>query len=63
MREKYETELKELERSERMAVERQQELRNQQMEMEAELIRLRALMRQKEEENEEIARVRSCVNV
>ncbi|XP_068160842.1 centrosomal protein of 131 kDa isoform X2 [Antennarius striatus] len=58
LKEKYETELKELEHSERVAVEKQQELRKQQMEMEAELIRLRALLRQKEEENEDISRTR-----
>lgn len=59
MREKYEAELRELERSERAAVEKQQELRKQQMEMETELIRLQAVLRQKEQENEDIAQVRS----
>lgn len=59
MREKYEVELKELERSERAAVEKQQELRKQQMEMEGELIRLQAALRQKELENEDITQVRS----
>lgn len=59
MREKYEVELKELERSERAAVEKQQELRKQQMEMEGELIRLQAALRQKEMENEDITQVRS----
>lgn len=58
MRDKYETELRELEQSERAAVEKQQELRRQQIEMEAELVRLQATLRQKEEENEDIARVR-----
>lgn len=58
VRDKYETELRELEQSERAAVEKQQELRRQQIEMEAELIRLQATLRQKEEENEDIARVR-----
>lgn len=58
MRDKYETELRELEQSERAAVEKQQELRRQQIEMEAELIRLQAVLRQKEEENEDITRVR-----
>ncbi len=58
MREKYEAELKELERSERAAVEKQQELRKQQMEMEGELLRLQALLRQKEQEVEEITQVR-----
>lgn len=59
MRDKYEVELKELERSERAALEKQQELRKQQVEMEAELIRLQVALRQKEQENEDIAQVRS----
>uniref|UniRef100_A0A7N6BC98 Centrosomal protein 131 n=1 Tax=Anabas testudineus TaxID=64144 RepID=A0A7N6BC98_ANATE len=50
VREKYESELRELERSERAAVEKQQELRKQQMETEGELIRLQASLRQKEQE-------------
>lgn len=58
MRDKYEAELKELEQSERAAVEKHQELRRRQSEMEAELIRLQAVLRQKEEEHEEITRVR-----
>lgn len=60
MRDKYEAELSELEQSERAAVEKHQELRRRQIEMEAELIRLQALLRQKEEENEEITRVRGA---
>lgn len=59
VREKYEAELRELERSERAALEKQQELRKQQVEMEAELIRLQAALRQKQQENEDIAQVRS----
>lgn len=59
MRDKYEVELRELERSERAALEKQQELRKQQVEMEAELIRLQVALRQKEQENEDIAQVRS----
>lgn len=59
MREKYETELRELERSERTAVAKQQDLRKQQMETEGELIRLQAALRQKEQETEEITQVRS----
>uniref|UniRef100_A0A3Q3CH79 Centrosomal protein 131 n=1 Tax=Haplochromis burtoni TaxID=8153 RepID=A0A3Q3CH79_HAPBU len=54
VREKYETELRELERSERTAVAKQQDLRKQQMETEGELIRLQAALRQKEQETEEI---------
>lgn len=61
MREKYEAELRELERSERTAVEKQQELRKQQMETEGELIRLQAALRQKEQETEEITQVRSII--
>lgn len=59
MREKYEAELTELERSERAAVEKQQELRKQQMESEGELIRLQALLRQKEQEIEDVTQVSS----
>ncbi|XP_035517200.1 centrosomal protein of 131 kDa isoform X1 [Morone saxatilis] len=58
VREKYEAELRELERSERAAVEKQQELRKQQMEMEGELIRLQASLRQKEQETEDITQTR-----
>lgn len=58
VRDKYEAELRELEQSERAAVEKHQELRRRQIEMEAELIRLQAMLRQREEENEELARVR-----
>ncbi|XP_026207101.1 centrosomal protein of 131 kDa isoform X2 [Anabas testudineus] len=58
VREKYESELRELERSERAAVEKQQELRKQQMETEGELIRLQASLRQKEQEVEEITQTR-----
>ncbi|XP_028332100.1 centrosomal protein of 131 kDa isoform X2 [Gouania willdenowi] len=50
VREKYEAELKELERSERAAVEKHQDLRKQQMESEGEILRLRAALRQKEQE-------------
>uniref|UniRef100_A0A3B5AAM3 Centrosomal protein 131 n=1 Tax=Stegastes partitus TaxID=144197 RepID=A0A3B5AAM3_9TELE len=53
VREKYEAELRELERSERTSVEKQQELRKQQVETEGELIRLQALLRQKEQEIED----------
>uniref|UniRef100_A0A3B4YE92 Centrosomal protein 131 n=1 Tax=Seriola lalandi dorsalis TaxID=1841481 RepID=A0A3B4YE92_SERLL len=58
VREKYEAELRELERSERTAVEKQQELRKQQMDTEGELIRLQALLRQKEQEVEDITQTR-----
>lgn len=59
VRDKYESELKELERSERVAVEKQQELRRRQMEMEEELIGVQALLRQKEQEVEDVTQVRS----
>uniref|UniRef100_A0AAQ5Y2A7 Centrosomal protein 131 n=1 Tax=Amphiprion ocellaris TaxID=80972 RepID=A0AAQ5Y2A7_AMPOC len=57
VREKYESELRELERSERTAVEKQQELRKQQMETEGEMIRLQALLRQKEQEIEDVTQL------
>uniref|UniRef100_A0A3Q1B9C5 Centrosomal protein 131 n=1 Tax=Amphiprion ocellaris TaxID=80972 RepID=A0A3Q1B9C5_AMPOC len=58
VREKYESELRELERSERTAVEKQQELRKQQMETEGEMIRLQALLRQKEQEIEDVTQTK-----
>ncbi|XP_008302915.1 5-azacytidine-induced protein 1-like [Stegastes partitus] len=58
VREKYEAELRELERSERTSVEKQQELRKQQVETEGELIRLQALLRQKEQEIEDVTQTR-----
>lgn len=57
LREKFESELRELERSERAAVEKQQELRRQQVELEGELIRLQAVLRQKEQEVEDVTQV------
>ncbi|XP_070846317.1 centrosomal protein of 131 kDa isoform X2 [Chaetodon trifascialis] len=58
VREKYEAELRELERSERTAMEKQQELRKQHLEMEGELMRLQAVLRQKDQETEDIAQTR-----
>ncbi|XP_062298418.1 centrosomal protein of 131 kDa [Scomber scombrus] len=58
VREKYEAELRDLERSERTAVEKQQDLRKQQMEMEGELIRVQGLLRQKEQEIEDVTQTR-----
>ncbi|XP_070783130.1 centrosomal protein of 131 kDa [Enoplosus armatus] len=58
VREKYEAELRELERSERAAVEKQQELRKKQTETEGELIRLQAVLRLKEQETEDITQTR-----
>ncbi|CAN9508650.1 unnamed protein product [Ophioblennius macclurei] len=57
-REKHEAELRELERSERTAVEKQQELRRRQTEAEGELIRLQAALRLKEQEVEDVAQDR-----
>lgn len=57
VREKCDAELKELEQSERAAVEKQQELRKQQVETEAELMRLQVVLRQKEQEKEDAAQV------
>ncbi|XP_033963541.1 centrosomal protein of 131 kDa isoform X3 [Pseudochaenichthys georgianus] len=58
VREKYETELRELERSERAAVEKQQELRKHQVEAEGELIRLQGALRQKGQEAEDVTQTR-----
>ncbi|XP_010785587.1 centrosomal protein of 131 kDa isoform X2 [Notothenia coriiceps] len=58
VREKYETELRELERSERAAVEKQQELRKHQMEAEGELIRLQGALRQKGQETQDVTQTR-----
>ncbi|XP_035467997.1 centrosomal protein of 131 kDa isoform X3 [Scophthalmus maximus] len=58
LREKYEAELRELERSERAAVEKHQELRKQQLEAEGETMRLQAVLRQKEREVEDITQTR-----
>ncbi|XP_028991064.1 centrosomal protein of 131 kDa isoform X2 [Betta splendens] len=58
VREKYEAELRELESSEKASVEKQQELRKQQMETEGELIRLQAALRHKEQEVEEVTQTR-----
>ncbi len=46
VREKYEAELRDLERSERAALQKQQEMREKHSEMEAELLRLQSLLRQ-----------------
>ncbi|XP_069579488.1 centrosomal protein of 131 kDa isoform X1 [Brachyistius frenatus] len=58
VREKYEAELRELERSERAAVEKQQEQRKQQMETEGEMIRLQGALRHKEQEVEDVTQTR-----
>uniref|UniRef100_A0A8C8JCD8 Centrosomal protein 131kDa n=1 Tax=Oncorhynchus tshawytscha TaxID=74940 RepID=A0A8C8JCD8_ONCTS len=58
VREKYEAELKELERSERSALEKQQEMKKRQSEMEGELITLQGHLRQREQEIEDITQIR-----
>uniref|UniRef100_A0A8C7GVK8 Centrosomal protein 131 n=1 Tax=Oncorhynchus kisutch TaxID=8019 RepID=A0A8C7GVK8_ONCKI len=58
VREKYEVELKELERSERSALEKQQEMKKRQSEMEGELITLQGHLRQREQEIEDITQIR-----
>ncbi|XP_041937949.1 centrosomal protein of 131 kDa isoform X1 [Alosa sapidissima] len=58
VRDKYEAELRELERSERSAQEKQQELRKRQGDMEAELLRLQALLRQREQEMQDVTESR-----
>lgn len=57
VREKYEVELTELERSERAAVERHQELRMKLMETEEELMRAKSELRQKDQTMEELTQV------
>uniref|UniRef100_A0A674F785 Centrosomal protein 131 n=1 Tax=Salmo trutta TaxID=8032 RepID=A0A674F785_SALTR len=59
VREKYEAELKELERSERSALEKQQEMKKRQSEMEGELITLQGQLRQREQEIEDITQVQT----
>uniref|UniRef100_A0A671RSF3 Centrosomal protein of 131 kDa-like n=1 Tax=Sinocyclocheilus anshuiensis TaxID=1608454 RepID=A0A671RSF3_9TELE len=58
VREKYEAELRDLERSERAALQKQQELREKHSEMEAELLRLQTLLRQREQEISDLTRAR-----
>ncbi|XP_014912627.1 centrosomal protein of 131 kDa-like isoform X2 [Poecilia latipinna] len=58
LKEKYDAELRELERSERAAVEKQQEARKQQVEAQGELIRLQAALRQKEQEVQDVTQTR-----
>lgn len=57
VREKYEAELRDLERSERAALQKQQETREKHSEMEAELLRLQSLLRQKEQEISDLSQV------
>uniref|UniRef100_A0A8C2AR80 Centrosomal protein of 131 kDa n=1 Tax=Cyprinus carpio TaxID=7962 RepID=A0A8C2AR80_CYPCA len=57
VREKYEAELRDLERSERAALQKQQEIREKHSEMEAELLRLQSLLRQREQEISDLTQV------
>lgn len=57
MRDKYETELQELERSERKFQERCNELKGRLSEAEGEILRGQGLLRQKEQEAEDIRKV------
>ncbi|NXP24399.1 CP131 protein, partial [Scytalopus superciliaris] len=57
IRDKYEVELQELERSERKLQERCNELKGQQAELEGETIRLQGLLKHREQEVEEIRKV------
>ncbi|XP_015264186.1 PREDICTED: centrosomal protein of 131 kDa isoform X4 [Gekko japonicus] len=58
VRDKYEAELQELERSERKLQERCNELKGRLSEAEGEIVHLRGLLRQKEQEAEDIRKVR-----
>ncbi|XP_066470551.1 centrosomal protein of 131 kDa isoform X2 [Tiliqua scincoides] len=58
VRDKYETELQELERSERKFQERCNELKGRLAEAEGETLRVQGLLRQKEQETEDIRKVR-----
>ncbi|XP_008435737.1 centrosomal protein of 131 kDa isoform X2 [Poecilia reticulata] len=58
LKEKYDAELRELEGSERAAVEKQQEARKQQVEAQGELIRLQAALRQMEQEVQDVTQTR-----
>ncbi|XP_059387254.1 centrosomal protein of 131 kDa-like [Carassius carassius] len=58
VREKYEAELRDLERSERAALQKQQEMREKHSEMEAELLRQQSLLRQREPEISNLTQAR-----
>lgn len=58
VREKYEAEIRDLERSERAALQKQQEMREKHSEMEAELLRLQSLLRQREQEISDLTQAR-----
>ncbi|XP_067286547.1 centrosomal protein of 131 kDa isoform X3 [Pseudorasbora parva] len=58
VREKYEVEIRDLERSEREALQKQQEMREKHSESEAELLRLQSLLRQREQEINDLTQAR-----
>ncbi|XP_031417460.1 centrosomal protein of 131 kDa isoform X2 [Clupea harengus] len=58
VREKYEAELRELEHSERVAQEKQQELRRRHNDTEGELLRLQTIVRQREQEVQDVTESR-----
>lgn len=61
VREKYEAELRELERSEQAALEKYQEMKRKQTEMEGELLRLQSLLVQKEQEITDLTQVNDAM--
>lgn len=61
VREKYEAELRELERSELVALEKHQEMKKKQTEMEGELMRLQSLLTQREQEITDITQVNYAI--
>ncbi|XP_051523963.1 centrosomal protein of 131 kDa-like isoform X2 [Myxocyprinus asiaticus] len=58
VREKYETELRDLEHSERAVLQKQQEMREKHSEMEGELLRMQSLLRQREQEISDLTQSR-----
>ncbi|XP_048870934.1 centrosomal protein of 131 kDa isoform X2 [Brienomyrus brachyistius] len=58
VRDKFEAELREMERSERTAQDRCRELKQRQAEMEAEILHMQAVLRQKEQEVQDVSQVR-----
>uniref|UniRef100_A0AAY5EC90 Centrosomal protein of 131 kDa n=1 Tax=Electrophorus electricus TaxID=8005 RepID=A0AAY5EC90_ELEEL len=58
VREKYEAELQEFERSERAALDKQQEMKKRQSELEGELLHLQTLLRQREQDMADVTQIR-----
>lgn len=61
VREKYEAEIRELERSEQVALEKHQEIKKKQTEMEGELLRLQSLLTQREQEVTDLTQVNDAM--